>query len=104
MLHKAVQTGPLFLFVITNMMQEDEDLVYQYARGMLLDIMAVLYANGRRTMHVGAAMRLMGVDDQTASKHDDERIEIDENFGTIAAQLNIAERLAPVIPKGAVIH
>jgi hypothetical protein len=71
---------------------------------MLLEIMAVLYVNGRRTMHVGAAMRLMGVDDETASQHDEERIEIEENFGEIAAQLNIAERLAPQIPKGAIIH
>jgi len=44
------------------------------------------------------------VDDETASKHDSERIEIEENFGEIAAQLNIVERLAPQIPKGAIIH
>jgi hypothetical protein len=55
-------------------------------------------------MHVGAAMRLMGVDDVTASRHDDERIEIEENFGEVAAQLNIAERLKPQVPKGAIIH
>jgi hypothetical protein len=49
-------------------------------------------------------MRLMGVDNETASKHDDELIEIDENFGEVAAQLNIAERLVPHVPKGAIIH
>lgn len=85
-------------------MQDDDERVYQYARNMLLELMAVLYANGRRTMHVGAAMRLMGVDDQTASQHDGERIEIDENFGEVAAQLNIAERLVPHVPKGVIIH
>lgn len=93
-----------FLSVIINTMQDDDEKVYQYARNMLLELMAVLYANGRRTMHVGAAMRLMGVDNQTASQHDDERIEIDENFGEVAAQLNIAERLVPRVPKGAIIH
>ena len=93
-----------FLFVIINSMQDQDDKVYHYAKNMLLEIMAVLYVNGRRTMHVGAAMRLMGVDDETASQHDEERIEIEENFGEIAAQLNIAERLAPQIPKGAIIH
>jgi hypothetical protein len=92
-----------FLFEIITVMQDD-DPVYQYAKDMLLDIMAVLYANGRRTMHVGAAMRLMGVDDVTASRHDDERIEIEENFGEVVAQLNIAERLKPQVPKGAIIH
>ena len=85
-------------------MQDQDDKVYHYAKNMLLEIMAVLNVNGRRTMHVGAAMRLMGVDDETASQHDEERIEIEENFGEIAAQLNIAERLAPQIPKGAIIH
>jgi hypothetical protein len=85
-------------------MQDQDDKVYHYAKNMLLEIMAVLYVNGRRPMHVGAAMRLMGVDDETASQHDEERIEIEENFGEIAAQLNIAERLAPQIPKGAIIH
>ena len=85
-------------------MQDQDDKVYHYAKNMLLEIMAVLYGNGRPTMHVGAAMRLMGVDDETASQHDEERIEIEENFGEIAAQLNIAERLAPQIPKGAIIH
>ena len=96
--------GRFFLFVIINTMQDQDDKVYHYAKNMLLEIMAVLYVNGRRTMHVGAAMRLMGVDDETASQHDSERIEIEENFGEIAAQLNIAERLAPQIPKGAIIH
>jgi len=96
--------GRFFLFVIINSMQDQNDKVYHYAKNMLLEIMAVLYVNGRRTMHVGAAMRLMGVDDETASQHDEERIEIEENFGEIAAQLNIAERLAPQIPKGAIIH
>ena len=62
-------------------MQDQDDKVYHYAKNMLLEIMAVLYVNGRRTMHVGAAMRLMGVDDETASQHDEERIEIEENFG-----------------------
>lgn len=93
-----------FLFEIINTMQDDDQRVYEYTRTMLLELMAVLYANGRRTMHVGAAMRLMGVDNETASKHDDELIEIDENFGEVAAQLNIAERLVPHVPKGAIIH
>ncbi len=92
------------MFEIINTMQDDDQRVYEYTRTMLLELMAVLYANGRRTMHVGAAMRLMGVDNETASKHDDELIEIDENFGEVAAQLNIAERLVPHVPKGAIIH
>jgi hypothetical protein len=85
-------------------MQEENDPVFDFARGALLDIMAALYANGIKTMHVGAAMRMLGVDNTTASAHDHESIEIQENFGEIAATLNIAERLSPSIPDGTTIH
>ncbi len=85
-------------------MQEENDPIFQFARSTLLDIMTALYANGIKTMHVGAAMRLLGVDNDTASRHDSETIEIQENFGEIASTLNIAERLSPSIPDGTTIH
>jgi hypothetical protein len=49
-------------------------------------------------------MRLLGVDEDRARLHDDERIELDENFARLAAELNMNE-LAPVrIPQGTTIH
>ena len=84
------------------MMQEDE--IFAYSRNLLLQIMAVLYANGQRSVHVGAVMRLMGIDDETASKHDNDRIEIDENFGQLVSELNSSSSLVPQVPKGAIIH
>lgn len=91
-----------FLSVITTMMNDDE--IYAYSRNLLLQIMAVLYVNGQRSVHVGAAMRLMGVDDETASKHDNDRIEIDENFGELVAEINSRGPLLLQVPKGAIIH
>jgi hypothetical protein len=85
-------------------MQEDNDPIFQIARSTLLDVMTALYANGIKIVHVGAVMRLLGVDNDTAALHDHETIEIEENFGEIASTLNIAERLSPSIPEGTTIH
>jgi hypothetical protein len=48
-------------------------------------------------------MRLLGVDDVKASAHDNELIELDENFGDMLSQLN--KDVAPVeVPKDATFH
>jgi hypothetical protein len=85
-------------------MQEENDPIFQFARNTLLDVMTALHANGIKTMHVGAVMRLLGVDNETAAQHDHEAIEIEENFGELASTLNIVERLSPSIPDGTTIH
>lgn len=57
---------------------QDSDPLYQHVRQLMLEIMAVLWANGHTTLHVGAVMRLIGVPDQDAALHDDERLDIAE--------------------------
>ncbi len=69
----------------------------------MLDVMAVLYDNGIKTVHMGAMMRLLGVDDSKAAEHDLEIIELDEKFGSMLSQLNKKEVLEE-IPKGTTIH
>ena len=66
--------------------------------------MAVLYANGQRQLHVGAMMRLIGVDEERAAMHDDDRIDIDESFAELANDVNIKHLLQSRIPDGATIH
>ncbi len=69
----------------------------------MLDIMAVLYDNGIKLVHMGAMMRLLGVDDSKASQHDSEVIELDEKFGTMLAELN--KKVEPIeIPQGTTFH
>ena len=69
----------------------------------MLDVMAVLYDNGIKNVHMGAMMRLLGVDDSKASEHDSEVIELDEKFGTMLAELN--KKVEPIeIPKGTIFH
>jgi hypothetical protein len=53
---------------------------------------------------VGAIMRLLGVDEDHARLHDDERIELDENFARMATELNMHELVSAQIPQGTTIH
>jgi hypothetical protein len=83
-------------------MQED-DLIHDRIKNIMLDVMAVLYDNGIKTVHMGAMMRLLGVNDNKAAEHDSEIIQMDEKFGTMLSELN--KKAEPVeIPQGTTIH
>jgi len=83
---------------------QETDPLYEFVRTVMLEVMAVLYANGQRQLHVGAMMRLLGVDEERAAMHDDDRIDIDESFAEIANDVNIKHLLQSRIPDGATIH
>ena len=83
---------------------QETDPLYEYVRTVMLEVMAVLYANGHRQLHVGAMMRLIGVDDKCAAEHDEERIDIDESFAELANDVNIKYLLQSRVPVGSTIH
>ena len=83
---------------------QETDPLYEFVRTVMLEVMAVLYANGQRQLHVGAMMRLIGVDEERAAEHDDDRIDIDESFAELANDVNIKYLLQSRIPDGATIH
>lgn len=83
---------------------QETDPLYDYVRTVMMEVMAVLYANGHHQLHVGAMMRLIGVEESCAAEHDDERINIDESFAELASDLNIKHLLRSRIPAGATIH
>jgi len=84
-------------------MLEQDELLHERIKAVMLDVMAVLYDNGIKQVHMGAMMRLLGVDDVKASEHDNEMIELDEKFGAMLSQLN--KNTAPVeVPEGATFH
>jgi len=83
---------------------QETDPLYEFVRTVMLEVMAVLYANGQRQLHVGAMMRLIGVDEERAAMHDDDRIDIDESFAELANDVNIKYLLQSRIPDGATIH
>jgi len=83
---------------------QETDPLYEFVRTVMLEVMAVLYANGQRQLHVGAMMRLIGVDEERAAEHDAERIDIDESFAELASDVNTKYLLQSRIPDGATIH
>ena len=82
---------------------QDDDLIHNRIKNIMLDVMAVLYDNGIKTVHMGAMMRLLGVNDSKAAEHDLEIIELDEKFGAMLSELNKKE-VPEEIPKGTTIH
>lgn len=83
---------------------QDSDPLYQYVRQVMLEIMAVLWSNGQTQVHVGGMMRLLGVPDETASLHDEERIDIDEQSARLGLESNVQKLILDKIPAGAIIH
>jgi len=82
---------------------QDDDQLHERIKNIMLDVMAVLYDNGIKTVHMGAMMRLLGVDDTKASEHNSSVIELDEKFGTMLAELN--KKVEPIeVPKGTTFH
>jgi hypothetical protein len=50
--------------------------------------MLVLYDCGIEEVHVGGVMRILGVANDKAQQHDDERLVLDENFVKYVEQIN----------------
>ena len=62
--------------------------VDQAIRVAILNLCLVLYDCGITEIHVGAIMRLLGVADDKAAAHDDERILLDDDFVNYVEQIN----------------
>jgi hypothetical protein len=60
----------------------------QTIRLAILNLMLVLYDCGIEEVHVGGVMRILGVANDKAQQHDDERLVLDENFVKYVEQIN----------------
>lgn len=83
---------------------DESDPIYEYVRSVMIEVMAVLWRNGQSELHVGAMMRLLGVPEEAAALHDEERLVIDENFANIVAELNKTYHMQSQVPSGVTIH
>ena len=83
---------------------QDSDPLYEYVRTVMIEVMAVLYSNGQRSVNVGALMRLLGVPDSQAAEHDDERIDMDDQFQELVKEFHSQQAAQSKIPAGATIH
>jgi hypothetical protein len=81
---------------------ESEDLLTRYMQDVMLDIIAALYANGIRQVHLGGMMRLLGLPDAIAADYDEDRMEITSKFADIIEHK--AKISVPELPAGTTIH
>jgi hypothetical protein len=60
----------------------------QAVRLSILNLMVVLYDCGITEVHIGGVMRIMGVSNDKAQQHDNERLVLDEEFVKYVEQIN----------------
>lgn len=82
----------------------ESDILSQHVRKVMMEIMAVLYANGFDSLHVGAAMRLLGVPDEAAQAFDQERLDLGANLSEYLQLLGIEITDEVQAPLGATLH
>jgi hypothetical protein len=66
----------------------DDTELDQSIRLSILNLMVVLYDCGITEIHIGGVMRIMGVSDDKAQQHDNERLVLDEEFVKYVEQIN----------------
>jgi hypothetical protein len=66
----------------------DDAELDQAVRLDILNLMVVLYDCGITEVHVGGVMRIMGVSNDKAQPHDNERLVLDEEFVKYVEQIN----------------
>jgi hypothetical protein len=66
----------------------DDAELDQVVRLSILNLMVVLYDCGITEVHIGGVMRIMGVPDDKAQQHDDERLILNEEFVKYVEQIN----------------
>lgn len=72
----------------------------QQIKNIMLDLCAVLYRHGYKTVSIGAMMRLMGVDPDRALEHDNEYFSLDDEFIKMyQSRINIEK-----IPESRTLH
>ncbi len=67
-------------------MLEDPELEAE-VRILMYELMMVLYRHGITEIHVGGMMRLLGVNPDSAGRHDDEVVILDEKFAKYVEQI-----------------
>jgi hypothetical protein len=66
----------------------DDTELDQTIRLAILNLMVVLYDCGIEEVHIGGVMRIMGVANDKAQQHDDERLILNEEFVKYVEQIN----------------
>jgi hypothetical protein len=65
----------------------DDPELEQEVRVLMYELMMVLYQHGITEIHVGGMMRLLGVNNESSSVHDDEMVILDDKFAKYVRQI-----------------
>lgn len=79
-------------------MQED-DLLDQRVKYLMFDLMLVLYSYGIAEVNLGGLMRMLGVSEEKAREHDDEAVELTDEFAKYVKETRDTKR-----PDNATLH
>lgn len=71
-------------------------------RDLIVDLCEVLYNRGYHVVSIGAMMRLMGVDPESASQHDDDYFSLDNDF--VELLKNKKSKVPAKAPSGVTLH
>ena len=72
----------------------DEQLLDQQVKELMFDLMLVLYSYGITEVNIGGLMRMLGVKESTAQKHDKEAVELTHEFAKYVKEVRETKRLA----------
>lgn len=85
-------------------MQEQHSLE-NHIYDLIIELCEVLYHKGYRTVPLGAMMRIIGVDDESASIYDDEIFFLDQDFERILKEKQYQQaEIDDSVPPGVTLH
>ena len=80
----------------------DDDQLEAHIRELIVDLCEVLWQRGYTIVPVGAMMRLVGVENERAARHDDEYFALDADFQAILESRKTPPAEPP--PPGVTLH
>ena len=73
-------------------MTEDDQTIDLKVKNLMFDLMLVLYSYGITEVNVGAVMRVLGVQSDVAAEHDDEEVELTDEFAKYVKETRNTKR------------
>lgn len=83
---------------------EEEHQAELVIQEIILELCTVLNSYGYPDVSIGAMMRVLGVSEEAAAKHDDNYIKLGEEFDKMLDELDVSENGYPYIPASETIH
>jgi hypothetical protein len=85
-------------------MQPKPDPLEDAVQDLIIDLCEILYKRGYRTVHIGAIMRLIGVEEARAAEHDNEIFSLDNDFELLLQAKQEEQNIPRTPPPGATLH